>query len=373
MSENKKSSDHDNSNMSGNARENKDEDVGAVGGGDASDDDEENLNFLQKFMEQLKLFTNPTQETEEEKPKPEQLLEDVSLQGIANYIQSPKCKKIIVLSGAGISTAAGIPDFRSPGSGLYDNLQKFDLPSPQSIFEISYFVEKPEAFFTLAKELYPGEFKPTASHYFVKLLEKKNRLLRTYTQNIDTLERVAGISDDKIVEAHGTFHTSHCLTCRAEYTQTWMRDIIFKDEVPRCIAESCEGGLVKPDIVFFGEALPERFHTKRMEDFGQCDLLIVMGTSLKVQPFASLIDSVPDTTPRLLINREKSGSGNPVFMMLFGGGMKFDTEDNYRDVFWEGNCDDGCRALCSLLGWLEELDELVKTEQKKIDEAKAKT
>lgn len=342
---------------------------GAEGG---STDDAGSVAFLQKFMQQLRIITGQDKPGDEESSKPEQFLSEVTFNGVAEFINSSKCKNIVVLCGAGISTAAGIPDFRSPGSGLYDNLQKYDLPSPQSIFEISYFNENPVPFFMLAKELYPGEFKPTTSHYFLKLLEQKGKLLRVYTQNIDTLERIAGISEEKIVEAHGTFHTAHCLSCGKKYTKEWVRDIIFKDEIPKCIDEDCETGLVKPDIVFFGEALPPSFHLKRMEDFPKCDLLIIMGTSLKVQPFASLVDAAPDTTPRLLINREKCGSGEDsmVMMMLYGGGMKFDDEDNYRDVFWEGNCDDGCRALCSLLGWLKELDDMVSAEHKKIDDEK---
>lgn len=334
------------------------------------------VNYLQNVLAQLKLFDQGSGQEDEEKPKPEQLLSDLSLQGVAEYMQTEKCKNVIVMCGAGISTAAGIPDFRSPGSGLYHNLQKYNLPSPQAIFEISFFKENPEPFFALAKELYPGVFKPTLGHYFLKLLDEKGLLLRAYSQNIDTLERIAGLEDDKIVEAHGTFHTAHCLLCGEEYSQDWMRDKIFKDELPRCTKQDCDKGLVKPDIVFFGEALPMKFHKRRLEDFSKCDLLIVMGTSLKVQPFASLVDNVPETTPRLLINREKAGSGeDPLLMMMmgFGGGLRFDDEDNYRDVFWEGNCDDGCRALCSLLGWLKELDDKVETEHKKIDEeAKSK-
>lgn len=81
-----------------------------------------------------------------------------------------------------LSSAAGIPDFRSPGSGLYDNLEKYKLPNPMAIFEIDYFRQRPEAFFTLAKELYPGSFKPTPCHYFIKLLHQKNLLLRLFTQ-----------------------------------------------------------------------------------------------------------------------------------------------------------------------------------------------
>uniref|UniRef100_H2ZEV4 NAD-dependent protein deacetylase n=1 Tax=Ciona savignyi TaxID=51511 RepID=H2ZEV4_CIOSA len=306
--------------------------------------------------------TNVDDDTEEQ---PEQLLPEVSFKGVAEYIASDKCKNIIVMSGAGISTAAGIPDFRSPGSGLYDNLQKYDLPNPQAIFEINFFKKNPQPFYTLAKELYPGNFKPTTSHYFIKLLEQKGLLKRAYTQNIDTLERVAGVSGDKLVEAHGTFHTSHCVDCAKEFSQEWVKDKIFKDEIPRC--ESCEN-LVKPDIVFFGEALPKRFFELRFDDFESCDLLIIMGTSLKVHPFASLVGGVKDTTPRLLINREKCGEIDP-FMVLMGasGGMDFDSAKAYRDVCWLGNCDDGCLALADLLGWKKELETLVSVEHGKIE------
>ena len=126
----------------------------------------------------------------------------------------------------------------------------------QAIFDINFFRENPEPFFKLAKELYPGTFSPTPSHLFIRLLERKGLLLRHYTQNIDTLERVAGISGDKLVEAHGTFHSARCISCGKEYEQSWVKDKIFDDVVPTC--EECNG-LVKPDIVFFGENLPERF------------------------------------------------------------------------------------------------------------------
>lgn len=126
-------------------------------------------------------------------------------------------------------SAAGIPDFRSPGSGLYDNLQKYNLPHPQAIFELDFFYDNPKPFFTLAKELYPGTFKPTVCHYFIRLLNEKGMLLRHYTQNIDTLEHVAGIPSEKLVEAHGTFHTGHCLECRKEYTLEWMKGLVLSD------------------------------------------------------------------------------------------------------------------------------------------------
>lgn len=79
-------------------------------------------------------------------------------------------------------SAAGIPDFRSPGKGLYHNLAKYNLPYPQAIFELVYFLKQPEPFFQIARELFPGSFHPTAAHYFLKLLQEKGLLLRHYTQ-----------------------------------------------------------------------------------------------------------------------------------------------------------------------------------------------
>ncbi|XP_048836790.1 NAD-dependent protein deacetylase sirtuin-2 isoform X2 [Brienomyrus brachyistius] len=307
----------------------------------------------------------------------EKVLDELTLDGVARYIQSGKCKDIICMVGAGISTSAGIPDFRSPETGLYANLQKYNLPYPEAIFQIDYFKKHPEPFFALAKEMYPGQFKPTVCHYFIRMLKDKGLLRRCYSQNIDTLERVAGLQEEDLVEAHGTFYTSHCVSflCRKEYTLDWMKEKIFSEQVPKC--EKCND-LVKPDIVFFGENLPARFFSTMTMDFPRCDLLIIMGTSLKVQPFASLVSKVPKNTPRLLINMEKTGQSDALMGMLgFGGGMDFDSEKAYRDVAYLSTCDDGCMALADLLGWKAELEELVRQEHALIDskdkKEKAKT
>jgi len=318
-------------------------------------------------------FSMGAEEQPEEPEPPEQLLPELTPKGVAEYILSDKCNNIILMTGAGISTAAGIPDFRSPGSGLYDNLQKYNLPTPQSIFDIEFFKENPKPFYTLAKELYPGNFQPTKSHYFIKLLEEKGVLLRAYTQNIDTLERVAGISGEKLVEAHGTFHSAHCVECKKEFTQEWVKEQIFKDEIPLCSAGDCSGNFVKPDIVFFGEALPQRFHKCRTEDFPVCDLLIIMGTSLKVQPFASLTGSVTEITPRLLINREKCGlkTQNDMMMVMMGfidSGLDFDSDKAYRDVALLGDCDAGCEELAKLLGWEEDFKRIIETRNKELED-----
>lgn len=320
----------------------------------------------EKLIERMIAATINPQESESEEEKETQpaanVLSSVDIEGIADLIKSGQAKNIIVMTGAGVSVAAGIPDFRTPGTGLYYNLQKYNLPEPSDVFDIEYFREKPDAFYMLAKELYPGNFVPTYCHYFIRLLHEKGILLRNYTQNIDTLERIAKIPPEQLVEAHGTFGTAHCITCKYEYDSDFVKDAVFKDTIPRCT--SCNG-LVKPDIVFFGEGLPERFHDLLQEDFPLCDLLIVIGTSLKVQPFASLVRRVFPTVPRLLINMEAVGEASFMDFIMSGrsGGFKFNTA-NGRDVKLLGECQAGVKKLAELIGWGEELENLYARESK---------
>jgi len=289
------------------------------------------------------------------------VLDGLDLDGIVQYIQEGRARNVVVMAGAGISTSAGIPDFRTPGTGLYHNLQKYNLPHPSAVFDIRYFEKNPAPFFLLAKELYPDNFVPTPSHFFIKLLQEKGLLLRHYTQNVDTLERVAGVRDEKLVEAHGTFHTARCIKCGKEYSQDWMKEKVFSDEIPYCTECSA---LVKPDIVFFGEDLPEKFFRCAEVDFRSCDLLIIMGSSLVVQPFASLIDRVSDTCPRVLINREKAGVATDLPSILSGRGLKFDSEGNYRDVYIEGDTDSVCRQLVDKLDWSQDFNQILHEKHK---------
>jgi NAD+-dependent protein deacetylase SIR2 len=217
-----------------------------------------------------------------------------------------------------------------------------NLPFAEAVFDISYFRNNPLPFYTLAHELYPGKYKPTIAHSFIKLLHNKGRLLKLFTQNIDCLEREAGVPGDMIVEAHGSFASQRCIDCRTEYPDDLMKKVIIAKEVPRCLRKTCNG-LVKPDIVFFGEALPEAFHRNRSLP-AEADLAIVMGTSLTVQPFASLPSFVREDTPRILINLERVG----------GLGGRAD------DVLLLGECDTGVRKLADALGWLDELESLWK-------------
>ncbi|KAM5183380.1 NAD-dependent protein deacetylase sirtuin-3, mitochondrial isoform 2-T2 [Callospermophilus lateralis] len=275
--------------------------------------------------------------------------EKLSLQDIAELIRVRACQKVVVMVGAGISTPSGIPDFRSPGSGLYSNLQQYNIPYPEAIFELEFFFHNPKPFFTLAKELYPGNYRPNATHYFLRLLHDKGLLLRLYTQNIDGLERVSGIPTAKLVEAHGTFASATCTVCRRSCPGEDFWADVMADRVPCCPV--CTG-IVKPDIVFFGEPLPQRF-LLHVVDFPMADLLLILGTSLEVEPFASLSEAVGSSVPRLLINRDLVGP--------------FTWRPRRRDVAQLGDVIHSVERLVELLGWTEEMQDLVQRETGKLD------
>ena len=102
---------------------------------------------------------------------------------VAELVRSGQCRRIVVLTGAGVSVSAGIPDFRTPGTGLYDNLQEYGLPFAEAVFDLNFFRSDPAPFYRLCQELWPGRYAPTPTHRFIKLLEQKQLLVRRYTQN----------------------------------------------------------------------------------------------------------------------------------------------------------------------------------------------
>uniref|UniRef100_A0A3P9AIT1 protein acetyllysine N-acetyltransferase n=1 Tax=Esox lucius TaxID=8010 RepID=A0A3P9AIT1_ESOLU len=240
-------------------------------------------------------------------------------------------KKMIVLTGAGVSVSCGIPDFRSR-DGIYARLAiDFpDLPDPQAMFDIDYFRRDPRPFFKFAKEIYPGQFQPSPCHKFISMLDKQGKLLRNYTQNIDTLEQVAGVK--RIIQCHGSFATASCLVCKHKVDCEAVRKDIFNQVVPHC--PRCPDiplAIMKPDIVFFGENLPELFHRAMKQDKDEVDLLIVIGSSLKVRPVALIPTSIPHEVPQVLINREQLPH------------LNFDVE-------LLGDCDVIINELCHRLG-----------------------
>ncbi|KAM9959999.1 hypothetical protein ACTFIW_007231 [Dictyostelium discoideum] len=294
--------------------------------------------------------------------------ENDKIKEFIKLIKNDKCKNIIVLTGAGISVASGIPDFRSVETGLYnnENVSKFKLPFKEAVFDIDYFKFNPEPFYQLSKDLYPsGKFKCTPVHYFIKLLSDKGLLLRNYAQNADTLERIAGIPLDKLIEAHGSFAVSRCTNCGLEYSQEYIKDSIFNNDhddplksvVPRCKVVECNNAVIKPDIVFFGESLPPIFNQNILDDINRCDCLIVIGTSLKVQPIASMVHFFPHfkNIPRLLINNQIVGENN-------FGGFNFNNNKNF-DFKMIGDCQESVLNLSKLLNWDTELLNLINSKK----------
>ncbi|KAL2005155.1 hypothetical protein VTN00DRAFT_3005 [Thermoascus crustaceus] len=280
---------------------------------------------------------------------PPRTLKSRTIDAVADLIKDGKATRIVAIAGAGISTSAGIPDFRSPDTGIYSRLDRlnldFKLPYPEAVFDISYFRHTPEPFYALARARYPDlqNYKPTVTHAFLALLASKGLLHTLITQNIDTLEHRAGVPKDKIIAAHGSIATQRCLDCKTPFDDDAMRMAVLNGEVPHCREPQCNG-IIRPDTVFFGEELPERYHAEAPKAVSQdADLVIIMGTSLTVHPVAGLPRLVKEGVPRVLVNLTKAG----------------DIGNRPDDVCVIGeSCDEGVRRLADALGWREELEAL---------------
>ncbi|MCD6331524.1 MAG: NAD-dependent deacylase [Thermoplasmata archaeon] len=205
-----------------------------------------------------------------------------------------KSKFCIALTGAGISTESGIPDFRSK-DGLwsrydineYGYLQSF-LKNPAKVWKM--LAEMAELF---------EKVKPNPAHYALAELEKLGLLKAVITQNIDGLHQEAG--NKKVIEFHGSFNTLTCLNCGKKYSK---EKIDLKNLPPRC---SCNG-ILKPDIVFFGEPIPTKALNEALELANKSDLILVIGTSCAVYPAAELPIIVKRKGGKIIeINREESG------------------------------------------------------------------
>ncbi|CAI4219881.1 unnamed protein product [Parascedosporium putredinis] len=238
----------------------------------------------------------------------------------ANLIS--RSKNIICLTGAGISTSLGIPDFRSKGTGLYSKLEHLGLSDPQEVFDIDQFKADPTVFYSVAKDILPSTDRFTPTHAFIALLQEKGKLLTNYSQNIDNLEAKAGIHPSKLVQCHGSFATATCIECGYKADGESIFPEIRDGILPRCPqctknlrppagngkgkrkrsrgAEAKkrkrggrdfddfddddddgsefdipEAGVMKPDITFFGEALPDDFGQRLTEhDRDLVDLVI---------------------------------------------------------------------------------------------------
>lgn len=242
-------------------------------------------------------------------------------------------KKIVTVIGPEIYSRlpnSKITNFATVLTERCDELVKqYRLPSVSSLFEMDQFVHKPKAFYELARDILPTSFKPTIYHYFVRILADKNRLLRHYTLNIDMMERLVQLPEELLVEANGTFHTSHCIDCGLEHSFDFLHEQLFQDQTPRCVR--CRS-LVRPDVVFVGEMLPSRFYLLSETDFAQCDLLMVMGTQLQATSIIELFDKVSDKCVRVVIV-EKDMSSAQVTARI--SGWQQGEVNTKRDVLWQ--------------------------------------
>lgn len=246
---------------------------------------------------------------------------------VANALKNSQ--NVLVLTGAGISTSLGIPDFRS-SKGFYSQMKNLGLDDPQEVFSLELFKRDPSIFYSIAYMILPPDHSFTPLHGFIKLLQDKGKLLRNYTQNIDNLESNAGVDPEKLVQCHGSFATASCITCKYKIPGETLYPNLRSKQIAYC--PFCESdrknlmkkfekledqglssrqfdyiqsfGVMKPDITFFGENLPDRYHNTIKDDIRNCDLLICIGTSLKVAPVSEIVNRLPNEIPQILINRD---------------------------------------------------------------------
>ncbi len=182
--------------------------------------------------------------------------------------------RVVFLTGAGISTASGLSDFRGK-----EGLEKRKSPVPyETLLSIDFFRRDPETFYKYYKDfLIVGDAKPNVAHKKIAALGEKATVV---TQNIDGLHQLAGSKN--VIEVHGTTLSYSCVKCRASYPESYVKTA---PGVPKC---AC-GGILRPDIVFYGEMLDDNKVSQAVRAIRQCDLLVVVGSSLVVYPAAGLV------------------------------------------------------------------------------------
>ena len=234
-----------------------------------------------------------------------------------------RAKRILVLTGAGISVNAGIPDFRSPENGIY---AKHNI-DPEDVFHIESFRHDPVPLYRMMCGLVCTDsgdmrtFQPTKTHRFLKSLQLSGKLLRVYTQNIDGLD-CEGIQlepEREVVQCHGHLRSIACSDCSRSSAisfTNWLHDVFaflaFVDKGgPSMIPGNlkCNGcsGFLKPAVVLFGESA--NFPSSIISDVKNCDLLLVIGTSLTVFPFAAVPSMIPCGVPKFVVTKGPVAAG----------------------------------------------------------------
>lgn len=204
-----------------------------------------------------------------------------------------RSRHAVVLSGAGLSTPSGIPDFRSEGSGLWSRDEPLEVASMMT------FRTRPAQFFhwfhPLASQIFNAS--PNPAHYAIAELEQKGRIQSVITQNIDMLHQKAG--SRRVIEMHGTLRTLSCTQCyRQQGYESYLPAFVKNGTIPHC--PHC-GAILKPDVILFGEQLPQKAWFEAQREARICDLMIVAGSSLEVLPVAGLPMQAIDRGAHLII------------------------------------------------------------------------
>lgn len=204
-----------------------------------------------------------------------------------------KAKRAVVLTGAGISTPSGIPDFRSEGTGLWSREEPLEVAS------LTTFRTAPERFFEWFRPLAGQIFfaQPNPAHIALAQLEAAGNVKTIITQNIDALHQKAG--SKCVVETHGTMNTLTCTNCYQKFeAKSYLKTFIEEGNIPTC--SQCNG-ILKPDVILFGEQLPHSAWVTAQRAARQCDLMLVAGSSLEVLPVAGLPMQALDRGAHLII------------------------------------------------------------------------
>jgi len=203
---------------------------------------------------------------------------DEQLKKLSDMIE--RAKRMVFLGGAGVSTESGISDFRSE-NGVYAALKSYGRP-PEELLSHGFFIRHPDIFFDYYKKhLICPDAKPNAAHKALAKLERMGKLTAIVTQNIDELHQRGG--SKTVFELHGSVYRNHCMRCGRFYD---VSAVLKSDGVPKC---SC-GGIIKPDVVLYGESLPEHAISGAIDHIERADFLLIGGTQLSVYPAAGLVD-----------------------------------------------------------------------------------
>jgi NAD-dependent deacetylase len=223
-------------------------------------------------------------------------------------------RRVVVVTGAGISTESGIPDFRSPG-GLWS---RYD-PSQLTFDRFRASVETRKLYWEIATQAYPvmRDAEPNAAHEAVVAIERAGKLLALVTQNVDGLHQKAGSSPERTIEIHGSALGVRCIECGTDADREAVHRLVSDgDAAPTC--DVCEGPL-KPATISFGQAMPERETSSAFAAAASCDLMIVIGSSLVVYPAAALPEeAVRRGAALVIVNREPTGHDRLAEVVVHG-------------------------------------------------------